>query len=386
MKKNSQVNPVGETEPPNSRPPRLVDVAKLAQVSRATAARALGGYGLVTEETQKKVEAASAQLGYRTNELARAMRAGRSLTIGLVVANISDSFFDRATRAIIDTASKAGYQVLVVDTHDDLEAEKRAVEVLLEKRVDGLIVVPSSADATGHLLRDGAPVAPMILLDRRLSGLDVGTVTTNDFASAVHAVELFLSRGHQRIGLLATSSEPHSIAPGGMKGAISAVRDRVEGYLHGIMAAGFAPESGWVRFSRDEHNEACRSALEMLCLPSRPTAVLTTNAEAALAVIDACQQLGLRVGPDVSLVSFDDASWAKVFRPSVSVLDRPVLELGETAVKSLLAQIQLPKGRVDSVVLENHLIDRESVALVSTGDRAITGTSDLQTQGVPHNN
>ena len=114
----------GEAEKDTAeRPARLLDVARRAGVSRATAARALGGYGLVGDETRERVHAAARELNYSANVVARAMRAGKTLTIGVVIADISNSFFSYATRAIIDTAAQAGYQTLVINTDDDLARE-----------------------------------------------------------------------------------------------------------------------------------------------------------------------------------------------------------------------------------------------------------------------
>ncbi|MCV9966711.1 LacI family transcriptional regulator [Pararhizobium sp. BT-229] len=116
----------------NERPARLIDVARRAKVSRATAARALGGYGLVGDDTRERVMAAARELNYSANVVARAMRAGTTQTIGVVVADISNSFFSYAIRAIIDTATLAGYQTLVLNTDDNINKEIDAVRVLLE--------------------------------------------------------------------------------------------------------------------------------------------------------------------------------------------------------------------------------------------------------------
>lgn len=347
-----------------ARPARIVDVARLAEVSKATAARALNGSDLVTEATRLRVEHAAAALNYRMNALARAMSAGRSRTIGLVIADISNSFFDRATRAIIDTAARHDYQVLVINTDDDLGAEIDAVRVLSEKRVDGIIVVPSSPDTFDHLFVGGAPVTPLVLLDRRLSGVPLGAVTTDDFSSAVDAVRLFASRGHSRIGMLVNSADSHEVSAEGANGTVSTIYDRVRGFTEGLREFGLPFERDWIRYTRHVHADAVHAATHILRREHAPTAILTTNADAALAVIDACNEMHLRIGHDVSLISFDDAPWARVFRPAITVLDRPVYELGRAAVEALFVQIDTGDGQSTSLQMQNHLIDRESVAAI----------------------
>jgi LacI family transcriptional regulator len=354
--------PPGEAEGRSGKDARLLDVAKLAGVSRATAARTLGGYGSVSEETQKRVSQAAAALNYRTNVLARAMRAGRSLTIGLVIADISNTFFDRATRAIIDTAAESGYQVLVINTDDDLGAEMQAVRVLLEKRVDGLIVVPSSRDRYDHLISEGTFVAPLVLLDRRIPELHTGTVSTDDHTGAIAAVRLFVDRGHRRIGLLvatAAAAEPTGVRPAA---AVSTVSDRVGGFIAGLGEAGLDFDPDWVRYTNVDHASSREAATQILATDNRPTAILATNVDMTLAVIAACRDLNLSIGEDVSLIGFDDSPWARVFSPPISVVERPVYELGRTAVVNLLAQIDGKQVRSESVELETVLIDRESVA------------------------
>lgn len=138
---------------PRRRDVTVADVAKAAQVSKAQAARALGNYGAVSDDVRERVLAAAEELAYRPNELARSMNTGKSNTIGVVVGDIENPHFGLATRGITDTAKKAGFNVILINTDEDVSAEVDAVQVLLDKRVDGLIVAPASSLKTGHLQR-----------------------------------------------------------------------------------------------------------------------------------------------------------------------------------------------------------------------------------------
>lgn len=117
------------------------------------------------------------------NSRGRCVRAV-TLPIGIVVADIANSFFNGVIRAIIETASKAGYQILVLTTDDDVERERNAVRLLIEKRVDGLIVVPASPDEADHLLVQSKPEVPIVLLDRAVNSSEIDFVTTDDFEAA----------------------------------------------------------------------------------------------------------------------------------------------------------------------------------------------------------
>lgn len=341
------------------RPARLIDVAHHAKVSRATAARALGGYGIVGDQTRERVLAVARELNYSTNVLARAMRAGTTQTIGVVVADISNSFFSSVTRAIIDTATGAGYQTLVINTDDDLAKEVDAVRVLLEKRVDGLIVVPSSMTDFDHLVVEGDLAKPILLLDRRVDGPGLGSACTDDRGGADAAVRLFLERGHRRIGLLLATAAAHGADMAQPAGVVSTVRERVEGALGAIEALGAPPPV--IRYSRINLEDSTRAARELLAEEPRPTAILATSEEMALGVLAACQELGLTIGRDLSLISFDDSPWARVNTPPLSVVRRPVHDLGRAAATALIAEMK-GQGHAGPILLGAELIDRASVA------------------------
>lgn len=346
----------------SERPARLIDVAHRAKVSRATAARALGGYGLVGDETRERVLAVARELNYSTNVVARAMRAGRTQAIGVVVADISNSFFSHATRAIIDTAARAGYETFVLNTDDDLAKEVDAVRILIEKRVDGLIVVPSSPTQYDHFVLEGELAKPLVLLDRRVEGLRVPTACTDDHGGAKQAIELFLEHGHVHIGLLvATAAARGGVQSVQPEGVVSTVTDRVAGALEAMAGRGIGEPA--IRYSRSSVEAAQAGALELLTQKPRATAILATNEEMALGVLAACSELGLTIGKDVSLVSFDDTPWSKVIAPSMSVVKRPVYELGHAAATALIKAIR-GEGRSRKIELPTHLIDRLSVANV----------------------
>jgi LacI family transcriptional regulator len=341
-------------------PSRLIDVARLANVSRATAARALGGYGLVRAETRERVASAAHVLNYRTNEVARAMRAGKTLTIGVVIADISNSFFSSAVRAISDTSARLGYQILVINTDDDLGKEIEAIRVLIDKRVDGLIVSPASPCRYEHLAVGGELTSPLVLFDRRIPQLSVGMVTTDDRSGAAEAIRLFVARGHRRIGLLVATAAVRGHSRTRPEFVVSTVQDRVAGASLALDEAGLTLRDEWVRYSHSDLATATRAALSLLQYQPRPTAILATNEEMALGLLAACRERDLVVGRDVSLIGFDDSPWAEVFTPAVSVIKRPIYDLGEAAVTNLVRHIR--GGRPGSAVeLRTTLIDRQSV-------------------------
>ena len=339
--------------------PTLNDVAIHAGVSRATASRALAGYGRISPQTVEIVQKAAEKLGYRPNEVARAMRAGKTRTIGLVViSDFTNAFFDRATKAIIDAAKRQGYQTLVSHTDERIENERQAVTTLIEKRVDGLILVPSSDSEHDHLSKVHIGDTPLVLIDRRLEGLNIPSVTTGDFEGAKAAVEYVCDRGHQRIAFIvavpglkeSTSKRPHI--------PISTVVDRSNGFLAG--ANGSTVESRMV-FCEDSQAGAETAVEALLRSQPRATAFFTSNNDMLLALLRVAGKLGLVIGRDISVVSFDDSPWAAAISPAITVVSRPVDQLGEVAVELLLTQIAGSPSS-EAVILPTMLIERESVA------------------------
>ncbi len=339
---------------------RLIDVARAAHVSRATAARALGGYGAIGAETRQRVIEAAQSLGYRANEVARAMRSGKTLTIGVAVADIANSFFSSAVHAIIETASGFGYRTLIANTDDNIAREIDAVRVLVEKRVDGLIVVPSSPSRFEHLLANGEPVAPLVLLDRRIPQLGAGSATTDDYAGARDAIAAFVARGHRRIGLLVSTVGVESHSARRPDIAVSTVHDRVDGALAGAREAGLTLAEGLGSLQPARPGECDGAARIIFSSEPRPTALLATNEEMALGILAACGELGLAVGRDVSLISFDDLPWTRVVSPPISIVRRPVHELGKAAVRMLVEQMR--GGSPKTLILPTALISRGSVS------------------------
>ncbi len=343
--------------------PTIIDVAELAGVSRATASRAMGGYGRIAESTVVQVRAAAEQLGYRPNEVARAMRRGRTKTIGLVIiADFTNAFFDRATKAIVDAAKARGYQVLITNTDEDIAAERQAIETLIDKQVDGLIVVPSTAAVHDHLIKIQKSGKPMVLLDRRLEGIIATSVTTDDFIGAEAAVRHAVAMGHKRIGFLvaAAGNFGHSAERPAL--LISSVEDRVNGFMSACADVGIKPKQQSWMFCEDNPRDPEIAVAKLLDQSRTPTIIIASNNDMALALLKTAGNRKMAIGRDISLITFDDSQWAEAMAPGLTVVARPVEEVGAIAVEKLLAEIDSPGQPAEKIVLPTELIARGSVA------------------------
>jgi LacI family transcriptional regulator len=337
----------------------IPDVARRAGVSTATAARALGGYGAASESARTAVLRAAEELGYRRNDLARAMITGRTNTLGLVIADIENPFFARAARGVSDAARAAGYDVVLTNTDEDADVERSNVRVLLSRRVDGLIVAPTSPVAD-HLAAATESGCPVVLLDRRLDGFPADTVLVDNVAAARDVVERLLAAGHSRIAMV-TGGSRHAERRDRAT-TISTGDDRVDGYVAALTDAGVARPETYLRTGAATPEMAASLMSELIALPDRPTAVFASDSRVALGVLKAIREAGLEVPRQISMVGFDDADWTSVVNPPISVVAQPTYELGRRAAETLIARLSGDETPPRVHVMATDFLARRSVA------------------------
>jgi LacI family transcriptional regulator len=340
----------------------VADVARVAKVSKATAARVLGGYGVVSDKVREQVLAAAAALEYRPNELARSMTTGKSGIIGVVVGDIENAFFSLAVRGISDAARMAGFNVIIANSGEELDAEKSAVDLLIGKRVDGLIVTPARCDRMEHLQDIRRVGVPLVLFDRNIPELGVDAVTGDDFDAAMIATRHLLGIGHRRIAYI--SAMDARSEPLGDVSSISnsAVRERVDGMLKEQADAGIENALYYVRLGATDQSRTDDVVKSLLQDAAPPTAIIASDSLVGLRVFKTLQKQGLSMPRDISMISFLDADWTTVTTPPITVVDQPVYEMGKTAAERLISRLNgkdLPVGRT---AIKTGLIERGSVA------------------------
>ncbi|PPI23748.1 LacI family DNA-binding transcriptional regulator [Rathayibacter sp. AY1B5] len=343
----------------------VADVAREAGVGKATAARALGNYGAVSESVRDRVLAAAERLDYRPNELARSMNTGKSKTIGVIVGDIENGYFGLAMRGITDAVAGAGYDVVLINTSEDVDTEVDAVRVLLDKRVDGMIVSPASSFHTQHLHDVHAKGRPLVLLDRRIDGLPVPSVGVEIAVAAEKATAALLEAGHRRVAFVTALADPGDWTPGEPL-RVSSVTERLSGISAALRSAGIAPDRELIHFGAIGFVEAAAVLDDLLALPEPPTAILASDSLIALDLLRAARARGLRVPDDLSFVMFDDFPWAELIDPPLSVVSQPIYDVGVAAGRTIL---RLLSGRAesDAELLTATFIARESIGRVGGG-------------------
>ncbi|MBZ4320527.1 LacI family DNA-binding transcriptional regulator [Streptomyces huiliensis] len=306
----------------------MADVARRAGVSVATVSHVLNDTRPVRPATRDAVRAAIEELGYTHNTLARSLVTSRTRSIGLAVSAISNPYFTEIFQGVEASTLEAGYSLLIADPHDDPEHELRAVRLLQERRVDGMIIAPSAAPGAmlGHLTRTKVPA---VFLDRLAGGAHDQVCAENE-APMARLTGHLAERGHTRIALVAG-------APG-----LSTTTERVAGYRAGLAAAGLPYVPGLV-VGGDSRAEGAEEAVHrLLALAEPPTALVTANNAMTIGALRALRAARLSVPGDMALVCFDDFSWADLFEPRLTAIAQPSREIGAAAVRLLLDRLAEP--------------------------------------------
>ncbi|MFI5340761.1 MAG: LacI family DNA-binding transcriptional regulator [Candidatus Methylomirabilales bacterium] len=326
----------------------IKDVAREAGVSVGTASQALGGSPAVREETRRRVLAVATRLRYQPSALARGLVTRRTHTVGLLISDIANPFFIRAVRAVEDVAQENGYNVILCNTDEDPVKETQYLRVLMEKRVDGIILATTAGSL--QAVRDVRwRRVPLVLFDRELPRVATDTVKVDSVLGGRLATEHLLGLGHRRIGII----------HGPLVRSTGA--ERLQGYLTALKAAGIRPIPELIRegnFKQDSGYELTKALLEVS--PS-PTALFCTNNLMTVGALQALRERKVRIPGALSLVGYDDMEWWTLTHPPLTTVGQPVYDLGREAMRLLLAQIgREKKRRPQRVVLKPELILRDS--------------------------
>jgi LacI family transcriptional regulator len=316
----------------------LRDVAQAADVHPGTASRALNPAtrSQVKVETAERVLQAAAGLGYRVNPIARSLRTSRSLTVGVVIPDLTNPFYPPIVRGVEDELGASSYVALLANTDNDSGRERRVFETLRERQVDGLIVMTAKRKHP-LLVEVAAAAVPMVLVSRDVDGLSVSAVLLDDEEAMRLAVGALRDLGHRR---LAHVSGPRTVS--------TAVRRR-----HGFVGA-TKPASGLTstvvesaQFSIEAGHVAARRLLER---HPDVTAIVAANDMIALGCLTAIEEHGLRCPEDVSVIGVNDSQFLDHTNPPLSTVSIPKYEMGRSAAQLLLSQLQSGGGRLAAEV------------------------------------
>ncbi|MBV7523381.1 MULTISPECIES: LacI family DNA-binding transcriptional regulator [Pseudomonas] len=326
----------------------IKDVAALAGISYTTVSHVVNKTRPVSEEVRIKVEAAIQTLDYVPSAVARSLKAKTTATIGLLVPNSLNPYFAELARGIEDYCERNGYCVILCNSDDNPDKQRSYLRVLLEKRIDGLIVASAGGDSGLAQGLKGVRT-PMVIVDRGLDGVDADLVRIDHEYGAYLATRHLLELGHRDI---ATISGPQST---------SVAQMRLAGYRRALKEAGVEVSPGRMLES-DFTSTGGYSAAAFLLESNPPTAVFAANDMIGIGVLRAAAERNIRVPSELSVIGFDDIQMSRYVYPSLTTVGQSILQLGEMAAEVLLRRIATPGLATDQRIVTPSIVMRESTA------------------------
>lgn len=316
----------------------MVKVAELAGVSISTVSHVLNGTRPVNEDTRQRVLDAIKETGYRQDALARSLRRSKTDSIGLIVSDSGEPAFAEMVRGVEQAAAAQGWTLLLANSTEDPECEARAVQALLERRVDGLILARVADSDPGLLTDFGGKGTPLVLLDR-LAELPFDQVGVENEGPITEIVHHLVERGHERIMLVAGDTR------------VATLGERRDAFLRTAPEAGLVPEHQVVVAAEDTATlvAGIREALDGGKQAERPTALIACSTVIAAATLRTVKELGLRIPKDLAVAVFDGFEHPDLFEPSLTTIRQPAFGIGVKAGE-LLARRIADKGAELAVV------------------------------------
>lgn len=329
------------------------DIAVSLGVSKALVSMVLNNQGDkngISKTTQEKVWQKAHELNYVPNHIARGLRLGKSMMIGLIVPDIANIFFSKIARIIEDITNKAGYNLIISSSDENIERELQLIRKFTERQVDGLIVATTQSDKTElqQLRNDGFPI---VLIDRNLTSSDIDYIGVENLEGSYKAVYHLIEEGYRKIGLL---------KPG--PSHLRNLRDREAGYRKALKKSGIRVSEKLIRevtFSNLEA-ECDKQIAELLNLGVE--AIFATNNRLAIRTLQYARRVGLTIPNELALVTFDDLDLFEIGHPTVSAVSQPIAEMAELSAHRLLDKLVRNKNekKGETIYLPTLFIPRES--------------------------
>ena len=333
----------------------IKDVAKAAGVSTATVSAVVNESAYVSPDLRARVLTAVRELRYAPSLVARNLRRGRSQLIALAVADLANPFYARMLVSAEAAVSAWGYSLVVFNSDEKPETERRTLSRIRTLGCDGAVVVPVGA-ATHYRPREFADL-PTVLLGRTVEGESIDTVTIDNLSAGRQAGSYLLDLGHTRIGSI---TGPMHLSTG---------KGRLDGMLEAMAARGLAPQPGHVRSGEFREDTAYSVARDLLQQPHRPTALYVANGVMALGVMRAIADIGLSCPENISIASTDTIAGAGGVKPRLTRTEHPIADMTNEALRMLVDRIEgkVPDLPPRFIVFQPALVVGDSCAPVRAG-------------------
>ena len=327
------------------------DIARELNISASTVSRALNDNPRISTATKDKIKALALKLGYQPNIIASNLRNQKTNTIGIVVPLINRHFFSTFISGVEDVAFEAGYNVIISQSNDLLEKEKKIVHSLFSNRVDGLIASLSmQTNKFDHFQLFTNKNIPLVFFDRVVPELKAHKIVVDDFAVGFKATQHLIDQGFKRIAHLAGPT------------VLNTYHDRMDGYIAALKKNNLPVDDELIICNRLTRMDGQQAIKQLLALKTPPDAVFCGNDTSALSMIVYLKTKGIKVPEDIGIIGFSNEPFSEVVTPSISTLKQPAFDMGVKAAQLLIKEIE-DKGHPEShqtIIMPTELIIRES--------------------------
>lgn len=327
----------------------MKDVARLAGVSTSTVSHVINKNRFVSESIADKVNAAVEQLNYAPSALARSLKLNQTRTIGMLLTASSNPFYSEVVRGVERSCYERGYSLILCNTDGDAERMNRSLETLLQKRVDGLLIMCTENHRPSKDAISRYPSLPIVMMDWSPFEGSIDVIQDNALLGGEMATDYLIRHGYSRIACITGPLDK------------TTAQERLNGYRQAMKKAGLEILPGYEVSSDFEFGGGLVAMEQLLMLPEPPHAVFASNDAMAVGVYQALYQRGLRVPDDVAVVGYDDIQLAQYLMPPLTTIHQPKDSLGELAVDALLHRLQEPESEPQVLVLTPELVVRQSV-------------------------
>ncbi|EJE8673316.1 substrate-binding domain-containing protein [Vibrio parahaemolyticus] len=332
----------------------MKDIAKLAGVSTSTVSHVINKTRFVSEEISERVNNAAKELNYYApSALARSLKVNRTKTIGMLVTTSTNPFFGEVVKGVERSCYHKGYSLILCNTEGDNERMRQSINTLLQKRVDGLILMCSSLEGERIDVFERYPDIPVVVMDWGPMLFTSDKIQDNSLRGGYLAAKYFIDCGHTEIGCITGPLIKHQ------------AQMRYEGYKRAMNEAGLEFNANWIIESDFECEGGYQAFKKMAERGTLPSSIFVSNDMMAMGVINAANELSIKVPDDLSIIGYDDIHIAKFMSPSLTTIHQPKYRLGQAAVETLVRRLDDKSNEAQVVQLEPTLVVRNSVKLLN---------------------
>lgn len=330
---------------------RMKDIADDLKVSVVTVSKVLRNQGDISTETRRKVLKRAKELNYQPNWVARSLVTRKTFLVGLVCPDLMHSFFAEIAKAVSRKMRASGYNIVIAASEEDPELEKQEIEMLLARRVDGLIIASAQPPRQTRIFkRIEDEKIPFVMIDRELPGIKANFVGVNDETVGRIATEHLIDKGYRRLA--------HIRGPENATGT-----GRLKGFQDACAARGIKVPAHWIIQGLFSDEEGYRAMQKLISKTPRPDGVVCYNDPVAAGAIKAALEAGLRIPEDIAVIGAGNIRYSDLLRVSLTTVDQNSSAIGEHAAELMLELIHSKKPlKPKTVLLEPKIVERSSTA------------------------